>query len=163
MHPLLYEINTRCWLRELSVLAAKPVTLAGVPDSEFSKWESLGFTHIWLMGVWKTGPCARAEAIRTPEQRARYLEALPDNQEEDILGSPYAIADYSVPETFGGNEALKTFRQKLNQRGLKLILDFVPNHLGLDHPWVIEQPDFFVQSPVAAPGTFQQETSQGLR
>ena len=163
MHPVLYEINTRSWLRELSVLAGKSITLAEVPDSEFSKWESLGFTHIWLMGIWKTGPGARIEAIRTPEQRAHYLEALPDYQEEDVLGSPYAIADYSVSETFGKDEALKSFRQKLNQRGLKLILDFVPNHLGLDHAWVVEQPDLFVQSLVAAPDTFQQQTSQGLR
>src|SRR5262249_55782086 len=49
------------------------------------------------------------------------------------------------------------------QKGFKLILDFVPNHLGLDHPWLKEQPDVFVQSPSEAPGTFRQETKSGVR
>jgi glycosidase len=163
MRPLVYEINTRCWLHDLSAIHGKPITLGEIPNSEFTKWQSLGFTHIWLMGIWQTGPRARAEALRTPEQRRQYLEALPDFKDQDIQGSPYAIADYSVAEAFGSNEALKTFRRKLNQCGIKLILDFVPNHLGLDHPWVVAQPDLFVQSPFAAPGTFQEETSQGLR
>ncbi len=97
-------------------------------------------------------------------QRAHYLrETLPDYREEDIQGSPYAIADYSVADLFGGGTALNTFRQKLNRRGLKLILDFVPNHLGLDHLWVVKEPDLFVQSPTASPLTFQQKTSQGTR
>ena len=51
MTPLLYEINTRCWLRELSERNSRIVTLANVPEHEFAHWRQLGFTHIWLMGV----------------------------------------------------------------------------------------------------------------
>ena len=54
--PLLYEVNTRCWLNELSEGSGTPVTLANVPDAELARWQKLGFTHIWLMGVWTTGP-----------------------------------------------------------------------------------------------------------
>src|SRR5437879_571212 len=61
-HPLLYEINTRCWLRELSDKTKASITLASVPESEISGWEKRGFSHIWLMGVWTTGQKARAEA-----------------------------------------------------------------------------------------------------
>ncbi|HEY5915718.1 MAG TPA: alpha-amylase family glycosyl hydrolase, partial [Verrucomicrobiae bacterium] len=144
-HPLLYEVNTRCWLRELSEECGRPVRLDNVPGSEIRAWQELGFTHIWLMGVWPTGPLARAKAM-ADQQRRQYSEALPDWKTEDVLGSPYAIADYRVAAGLGGEAGLAHFRKNLHEHGLKLILDFVPNHLGLDHLWVRERPGLFVQS-----------------
>jgi glycosidase len=161
--PLLYEINTRCWLRALSEKNGTTITLANVPDSELAGWQKLGFTHIWLMGVWTTGPRARAEALKPPELRSAYDQVLPGWQEADVAGSPYAIADYQVPPALGGEAGLEEFRRRLHEHGLRLLLDFVPNHVGLDHPWVREQPDLFVQSPGEAPGTFSQQTRAGLR
>ena len=90
-HPLLYEINTRCWLRELSDQAGEPITLANVPDFQFAAWQMLGFTHLWLMGVWATGPRARAEALNHPGLRAACDQILPGWTEADITGSPYAV------------------------------------------------------------------------
>ena len=162
-HPLLYEVNTRCWLRALSETSHTVITLANVPDSELARWQQLGFTHIWLMGVWTTGPRARAEALTHPELRSAYDQVLPGWQEADVAGSPYAIGDYQVPPALGGEAGLKEFRRRLNERGLKLLLDFVPNHVGLDHPWVRERPDLFVPSPCEVPGTFAQQTRAGLR
>jgi hypothetical protein len=162
-HPLLYEVNTRCWLRELSEKSGTAVTLASVPDSEFAKWQELGFTHIWLMGVWTTGPRARAEALRSPELRRAYDEVLPGWTEADVAGSPYAIGDYQVPSGLGGEAGLRELREKLRGRGLKLVLDFVPNHVGLDHHWVSQRPELFVYSPTAAPGTFAQQTGAEVR
>src|SRR5690348_13096265 len=142
--PLLYEINTRCWLRELSKLHARPVTLGSVPASEVSGWKRAGFTHIWLMGVWSGGPRALHQALAGTHQRQIYSETLPDWREHDIGPSPYAIADYSVPQALGGEPGLQRFREQLHSEGLKLVLDFVPNHLGIDHPWISEHPDLFV-------------------
>ena len=31
---------------------------------------------------------------------------------------------------------------------MNLILDFVPNHVAPDHPWVKEHPEFFIQGTV---------------
>lgn len=163
MHPLLYQINTRCWLRELSDAAGHDVNLDDVPEPEFARWRELGFTHIWLMGVWTTGPKCRTMALKEPNLIHAYNEIIPGWRDEDVGGSPYAIADYKVPRALGGDVALKKFREKLHSYGLKLILDFVPNHLGLDHAWLREQPDLFVQSPVEVPGTFAQETVTGIR
>src|SRR5439155_7454980 len=162
-HPLLYEINTRCWLRELSDQAGEPITLANIPDFQFAAWQKLGFTHLWLMGVWATGPRARAEALNHPGLRAACDQILPGWTEADITGSPYAVADYQVPDTLGGEAGLATFRQKLHAHGIKLVLDFIPNHLGLDHPWLSERPHLFVQSPSQLPEIFPQETIVGLR
>ena len=71
-------------------------------------------------------------------------DTLPDLQEEDIGGSGFAIADYRVHPDLGGEPALKRLRARLKKRGLKLMLDFVPNHMGPDHPWIEEHPEYFV-------------------
>src|SRR5262245_34630852 len=68
-YPLVYEINTRCWLRGLSAQLHQSITLADVPDAEFERWNRSGFTHIWLMGVWTTGPQSRAAALASDALR----------------------------------------------------------------------------------------------
>ena len=162
-HPLLYEINTRCWLRKLSQDNGARITLDQVPDSEFLTWQRLGFTHIWLMGVWTGGPRARAQALASGDLRNAFSEALGHWTEQDVGPSPYAIADYRVAAELGGDDALVKFRHKLTSFGLKLLLDFVPNHVGLDHPWVSERPDMFVQAAKPQPETFTAETVLGKR
>lgn len=162
-HPLLYQINTRCWLQDLSAQLKRPVTLASVPEAEFQFWQKCGFTHIWLMGVWTTGAHAREIAVQHPDLRKEYDRVLPGWKDADVAGSPYSISDYSVPKTLGDDEELKQFRTKLNKLGIKLILDFVPNHLGLDHAWVSEQPELFVLSPKLVDGTFAVKTKKGSR
>ena len=76
-HPLLYEINTRCWLRELSDSLGRAISLADVPETEFQRWASLGFTHIWLMGVWATGNKCRTMALNEPNLRRAYDQIIP--------------------------------------------------------------------------------------
>src|SRR5438552_10357811 len=161
--PLVYEINTRCWMRELSARSGRSVSLGTVPDAEFDRWQKLGFTHVWLMGAWPTGPRSRAAACADGSLRRAITGALPDWQEEDFAGSPFAVADYTVARESGGELELKKFRKKLHARGLRLLLDFVPNHLGLDHRWVVERPELFVQVPHQAPGTFFAESNAGGR
>lgn len=137
-HPLLYEINTRCWLAELAEKAGRPVTLADVPDSEFEFWRRCGFTHLWLMGVWATGARGLAHSQREFSGREEELRCC------EIAGSPYAITGYCVSANLGGEKGLAKFRHKLNACGIKLLLDFIPNHTALDHPWVRAHPEFYV-------------------
>src|SRR6266487_2145972 len=165
-HPLVYEINTRCWLPELAAQFGNTPGgsgLGSVPDSEFERWRELGFTHIWLMGVWPTGPRSRAAALADPSLRRSLSDTLSDWKEEDFAGSPFAVADYTVARELGGELELRKFRKQLHAHGLGLLLDFVPNHLGLDHPWIVERPELFVQSPEHAPETFFAETRSGGR
>ncbi|HTL15634.1 MAG TPA: alpha-amylase family glycosyl hydrolase [Patescibacteria group bacterium] len=160
-YPLLYEINTRCWLRDLSQELGRAVTLADIPEKEFHDWQRLGFTHIWLMGVWTGGLRSRAQALQVEDLRRAYSEALPDWTEKDVGGSPYAIAGYQVDPQFGGEKALVAFRRNLQDTGLKLMLDFVPNHLGLDHPWLAERPQLFVHLPEPGPDALTLRTPAG--
>ncbi len=163
MTPLLYQINTRCWLRDLAARERRAVTLADVPESEFLAWQNHGFTHLWLMGVWTTGARSRAQALGAADLLQAFRTALPDFTEQDVGGSPYAIADYQVPAALGSENGLKQFRARLAKWGLRLVLDFVPNHVGLDHSWVSARPQLFVQGSGKAPETFLEQTAQGPR
>ena len=77
---------------------------------------------------------------------SEYQRALPDLTAADIVGSPYAIQRYEGDATLGGPERSGRFDSGSVQRGLRLILDFVPNHLAIDHTWLVEHPDRFVQA-----------------
>lgn len=161
--PLLYEINTRCWLRELSAAAGKPLTLADVPLAEIKSWADKGFSHVWLMGVWRTGPQGQAAALAEARRNPSFGAVLPNWREEDVVASPYAIAEYTVSSELGGDEALAAFRKQLAELGIKLVLDFVPNHVGLDHAWLVKRPDLFVHNSLPMPGTFKVGDGESTR
>ncbi|MEQ1588119.1 MAG: alpha-amylase family glycosyl hydrolase, partial [Cyclobacteriaceae bacterium] len=91
-----------------------------------------------------TGALGRKVSLENREWRHEFEQTLPNLKEEDIGGSGFAIAGYHVHPNLGGDEALKRLRARLKKRGLRLMLDFVPNHMGLDHPWVQEHPEYFV-------------------
>ena len=144
LYPSLFEVNTRVWLTELSEELGKKATLDDIPDNALDRLVATGFDWIWFLSVWTTGPIARKISREEPDWRRDFEATLPDLKEEDIQGSGFAIADYVVHPDLGGNEALKRLRDRLQQRGLKLMLDFVPNHMGPDHPWVTRHPEYFV-------------------
>lgn len=144
--PLLYEINTWPWLRELSDAAGTRITLADVPQAELERIGALGFDGVWLMGVWERSPQSREIASSIPDLFSEYERALPDLTAADVVGSPYAVHRYQVDAALGGPDALAVLRTRLRQVGLRLVLDFVPNHLAIDHPWVAEYPNRFVQA-----------------
>jgi hypothetical protein len=145
-HPLLYEINTWPWLRELSGAAGRRITLADVPQPELERIAALGFDGVWLMGVWERSPRSRAIASSIPDLLAEYERALPGFTASDVVGSPYAVHRYEVDAPLGGPDALAVLRTRLRQVGLRLVLDFVPNHVALDHSWVAEHPNRFVHA-----------------
>lgn len=145
-HQTLFQINTRVWLNELARKLGRPsATLADVPDAELERLAQSGFDWVWLLGVWQTGPASRKVSLTDPVLRKEYEKALPGFTDADVPGSPFAVQSYTVHRDFGADDALAKLRERLKARGLKLLLDFVPNHTALDHPWVTQHPDRYVR------------------
>jgi hypothetical protein len=159
--PLIFEVNTRCWLRALSNQTGRLVTLATVLEEEIVLWKKRGFTHIWLMGVWATGPKTGAVARTQPNLHKLSEEAFGTRSAEKIVSSPFAVADLTVAESLGGAVALRQFRAQLHRHDLALVLDFIPNHLGLDHRWLIERNGLFVRSAAQRLETFPVAHDEG--
>ena len=143
-YPFLGQINTRVWLYELGLRLGHPATLADVDDAVFDRLAAERFDWIWLLGIWQTGQAGREVSRTRPEWQLEYREVLPDFTAADVGGSPFAVTEYVVNRDFGGPRALEGFRKRLAERGIKLMLDFVPNHTALDHPWVRSHPEFYI-------------------
>ena len=141
------------WLERLGRHRGRPLTLDEVPPSEWDALAALPVDAVWLMGVWQRSPAGRTAAMAYANLMAAYREVLADLRPEDIIGSPYCVFDYVVDRLFGGPAALAAAREQLAARGLGLILDFVPNHVAADHPWVTARPECFL------PGT-EEELAQ---
>ena len=167
-YPSLYQINIRVWQTELSRSLDRRATLDDIPDAALDEFARLGFDWIWLLSVWQTGAAAQAVSRSNPEWRHEFEQTLPDLTDDDIAGSGFAITNYTVHRDLGGDAALARLRERLKKRGLKLMLDFVPNHMAPDHPWVQQHPDYFVSGSEidlarAPKNYFQRATKHGTK
>ncbi len=96
------------------------------------------------MGVWERSPAGLEIALADPALAESFRVALPDLRPGDVIGSPYCVRRYEVDERFGGRGGLAHAREQLAARRIGLILDYVPNHVAPDHPWVQSNPGFFI-------------------
>lgn len=144
-HPVIYEINTWVWLAELAQKYKSSIDLGSVPQAEWNAIAAGGFDAVWFMGVWERSPAGISIANQNENLLADFRRALPDFRPEDNVGSPYCIRRYVVDQHLGGTAGLAVARKELAKRGMRLILDFVPNHVAPDHPWAKEHPEYFIQ------------------
>ncbi|MBD3256278.1 MAG: alpha-amylase [Candidatus Lokiarchaeota archaeon] len=143
-HPNIFEINTWPWLNGLSKKYNRKIHLGNIPDELISQDIEL-FDAVWLMGVWERSPRGKRLAFEHPDLLRAFKDTLDDFKEEDVVGSPYSVFYYHVASDLGGKEGLKKFQRKLNERNIALILDYVPNHVALDHIWTLEKSDMFIK------------------
>ena len=144
-YPTVYEINTWVWLTDLSRKYGKKLDLGSVPAAEWDAIQAYGFEGVWLMGVWERSPAGTVIANRNVGLLSDFQRALPDFRLEDNVGSPYCVRRYLVDPHLGGPRGLASAREALARRGMNLILDFVPNHVAPDHPWVANHPEYFIR------------------
>jgi len=132
--------NTYVWLHQLSRQYGRPLTrLDDIPDEELDTLARRGFSGLWLIGLWE-----RSRASQRIKQMCGNPEAV---------ASAYSLFDYRIAADLGGEEAFANLRARAGQRGIRLASDMVPNHMGIDSPWVIEHPDWFIgldESPFPA-------------
>ena len=147
--PVIYEVNTVVWLRELGRRYGRPLTLGDVPGEAWDEVALPGVDAVWLMGVWERSPAGLRVARANEELQRSWREALPDVRPEDVVGSPYCVRRYVADAALGGPVGLASAREALARRGARLLLDYVPNHVAPDHPWVRDHPERFIRGEPA--------------
>ena len=167
-HPRLYEISAWPWLERLSREEGRLVTLGDVPPARWDELARGKFDVLFLMGVWRRSGIGREIARTHPGLRAEYDRILPGWVPDDVPGSPYCIQAYEPDRRMGGWDGLDRARRQLADRGIRLILDFVPNHMAFDHAWISSHPERFVLGTDddirQAPTHFRSmQTQQGVR
>ncbi|HXI63013.1 MAG TPA: alpha-amylase family glycosyl hydrolase [Gemmatimonadales bacterium] len=86
---------------------------------------STGANVIWLMPIYPVGVLNHKGA----------------------LGSSYAVRDYrGINPAYGSAADFRALVRAVHTRGMKLILDWVPNHTAWDNVWIKEHPDFYVRN-----------------
>lgn len=126
--------NTYVWLDQLSRAYHRPITrLDQVPDEELEILRRRGVTGLWLIGLWERSPAS---------QRIKQLRG-----NTNAVASAYSLFSYDIAADLGGEDAYERLRERAWRRGIRLASDMVPNHMGIDSRWVIENPDWFIQLP----------------
>jgi Alpha amylase, catalytic domain len=159
-YPSLYQINTRVTLTELSRKLQRNAMLDDIPDGDLDRLAEDGFDWVWFLGVWQTGPTGRKVSLENAEWKQEFQQLLPDFSDRDVSGSFFAVQSYTVHSDFGGNAALAHLRKRLRDRGIQLLLDFVPNHTAQDHSWVQQHPEYYVHGTEEQ---FQREPQNYIR
>jgi glycosidase len=149
--PMMHEISTRPWLYSLAQSGmtaqcggGEYVCLKDVPRSEWQRFADMKVEVLWLMGVWQLGEYGPA---LDKTHIDNFRGDLPDVQQDDIIGSPYSIQEYKVNADIGTDADLAEVRKVLNSMGVKLMVDFVPNHGAVDSMFAAQNPDVFLQKP----------------
>lgn len=140
----LYEINTRVWIKRFYAECGDNITIDQVPDSYWDYLADLGIDYVWLMGVWKTCPSSIDKYCFEEGLVKEYSNALKDWHHDDVIGSPYSIDKYEINPLFGNKDNFLKLKEKLNNKGIKLMLDFVSNHYSADTELLKTNPEIFL-------------------
>ncbi len=141
--------STYVWLAQMSRQYGRHIgRLDEIPDEELATLAHRGLNSLWLIGVWE-----RSRASKTIKQFCG---------NRDAVASAYSLFDYRIAEDLGGEAAYINLRDRSYRHGMRLASDMVPNHMGIDSPWVMEHPEWFISrrdSPYPAysfngPGSF---------
>ena len=139
-NTVLIAKSTFVWLAQLSRIYARPITrLDEIPNEELQTLAARGMNALWLIGVWE-----RSRASKTIKQLCGNTDAV---------ASAYSLFDYKISDDLGGESAYINLRDRALSYGIRLASDMVPNHMGIDSPWVVEHPEWFIarnESPYPA-------------
>src|SRR5215218_10256070 len=119
----------------------------------YSAWISQG--NVYEVNVRQYTPEGTFKAFEQHLQRLKNMGVqtlwfMPINpisvkDRKGAMGSYYAVSGYTaVNPEFGTMDDWKNLVRNAHDKGFKIIIDWVPNHTGADHPWLTAHPDFYV-------------------
>ena len=125
--------NTKVWLDQLSKKYNRSINqLDQIPIEELEYLAYNGFNALWLIGIW---------------QRSTASKKIKENMNNYNSGaSAYSIYDYIISEDLGGTKAYEKLNKSAQLLGIKIGCDIVPNHTGIYSKWIIEHPEYFIQT-----------------
>lgn len=153
-NPSIYEFNSRIWLKQFA-RGNKAVTLSDIPNNYWDDFVKKGFDFVWLMGIWKTCDSVIDKYCFEDGLVKSYDRALKGWKRDDVIGSPFAIDMYDPNPKIATLKTLLELKSHLNKKGIKLILDFVPNHFSADSSLLKSNPDIFLEVDI---DTFRKDT-----
>ena len=104
--------------------------------------KDLGVKVIWVMPI---NPISEVKRKATDGQFTSDIED--ENERAKYLGSYYSVSDYkAINPEFGNLEDFKNLVDTAHDKGIYVIVDWVPNHTGWDHPWITAHPDWYTQN-----------------
>lgn len=125
--------NAYVWLYQLSKKYQREITtLDQIPDEELDKLARWNITSLWLIGLWERS------------NSSKKIKQIMGNPEAS--SSAYSLFDYQVAARLGGDSAFENLKHRASLRNIKLASDMVPNHTGIYSKWMIEHPEYFIQS-----------------
>lgn len=111
----IYEVNVRQYTKEGTFNAFR---------EELPRLSDMGVDILWFMPIHPIG----------------------EKQRKGELGSYYSVKDYKgINPNFGTLEDFKAVVDKAHELGMKVIIDWVPNHTAWDHPWIEEKPEYYAK------------------
>jgi len=115
-NAVIYEVNTRQFTPEGTFLALQ---------NHLPRLKELGVDILWMMPI----------------------HPISQDGRKGTLGSYYAVADYkgTNPE-FGSIDDFRQLVKEAHKLGMKVIIDWVPNHSGRDNAWVKNHPDWYARN-----------------
>ncbi|MHB8808101.1 MAG: alpha-amylase family glycosyl hydrolase [Anaerolineaceae bacterium] len=123
--------NANVWLVQLSKKYKRTIEhLDQIPEQELEKLSGWGITSLWLIGVWERSPASK----KIKELYGKI----------DIAASAYSIEEYRIADQLGGEDAASAFKASCKKHGIRLCVDMVPNHTGIDSTWLLEHPDWYI-------------------
>jgi hypothetical protein len=126
--------STYVWLAQLTRQYGRPIErLDQIPDEELETLARRGLNALWLIGIWE-----RSRA----SERIKHMRG-----QQDAVASAYSLYDYRIADDLGGEPAYRSLRDRAARYGVRLASDMVPNHMGIDSPWVVEHPEWFLSRP----------------
>ena len=125
--------NVYVWLDQLSKKYRRSIrTLDQIPDEELDQLANYNFTALWLIGIW--------ERSRASKRIKHILGNI------DAVSSAYSLYDYQIAADLGGETAYQNLHDRAFARGIRLASDMVPNHTGIYSDWIINHPEYFIQT-----------------